>query len=47
MRGGSSKGAYFVARDLPADPAVRDELLLRVMGSPDPRRSTAWAAPTP
>ncbi|MBU6529635.1 4-oxalomesaconate tautomerase [Streptomyces mayonensis] len=38
MRGGTSKGAYFLADDLPADPAARDELLLRVMGSPDPRQ---------
>jgi 4-oxalomesaconate tautomerase len=36
MRGGTSKGAFFVASDLPADPAERDELLLRIMGSPDP-----------
>ena len=38
MRGGTSKGAYFLASDLPADPALRDALLLRVMGSPDPRQ---------
>jgi 4-oxalomesaconate tautomerase len=38
MRGGTSKGAYFLAGDLPADPAGRDELLLRIMGSPDPRQ---------
>ncbi|WP_316775933.1 4-oxalomesaconate tautomerase [Streptomyces sasae] len=38
MRGGTSKGAYFLAEDLPADPATRDRLLLRVMGSPDPRQ---------
>ncbi|MCG7208314.1 4-oxalomesaconate tautomerase [Streptomyces arenae] len=38
MRGGTSKGAYFLAGDLPAAPAARDELLLRVMGSPDPRQ---------
>ena len=38
MRGGTSKGAYFLAGDLPADPAERDELLLRIMGSPDPRQ---------
>nr|WP_269475836.1 MULTISPECIES: 4-oxalomesaconate tautomerase [Streptomyces] len=38
MRGGTSKGAYFLATDLPADPAARDELLLRVMGSPDERQ---------
>lgn len=38
MRGGTSKGAYFLAEDLPADPAQRDRLLLSVMGSPDPRQ---------
>ncbi|MHA5052542.1 4-oxalomesaconate tautomerase [Streptomyces sp. SD15] len=38
MRGGTSKGAYFLAEDLPADAAARDDLLLRVMGSPDPRQ---------
>lgn len=38
MRGGTSKGAYFLATDLPADPAARDALLLRIMGSPDPRQ---------
>ena len=35
MRGGTSKGVFFVADDLPADPAVRDRILLRVIGSPD------------
>lgn len=38
MRGGSSKGLYFLDTDLPADPAERDDLLLRVMGSPDERQ---------
>lgn len=38
MRGGTSKGAYFLASDLPADPAERNALLLAVMGSPDPRQ---------
>jgi 4-oxalomesaconate tautomerase len=38
MRGGSSKGAYFLGADLPADPAERDDLLLRIMGSPDERQ---------
>lgn len=38
MRGGTSKGAYFLASDLPADPAARDRVLLAVMGSPDPRQ---------
>jgi 4-oxalomesaconate tautomerase len=36
MRGGTSKGLYFLADDLPADAAERDDLLLRIMGSPDP-----------
>ncbi|WP_031060363.1 PrpF domain-containing protein, partial [Streptomyces sp. NRRL WC-3774] len=38
MRGGTSKGAYFLAHDLPAEPALRDGLLLRIMGSPDERQ---------
>ena len=38
MRGGTSKGAYFLARDLPATEVERDALLLSVMGSPDPRQ---------
>ncbi|WP_457947205.1 4-oxalomesaconate tautomerase [Pseudarthrobacter sp. alpha12b] len=38
MRGGTSKGALFLASDLPADPGERDDLLLRIMGSPDPRQ---------
>jgi 4-oxalomesaconate tautomerase len=38
MRGGTSKGAYFLSTDLPADTAARDKILLAVMGSPDPRQ---------
>ena len=38
MRGGTSKGGYFLADDLPSDPAARDAFLRRVMGSPDPRQ---------
>jgi 4-oxalomesaconate tautomerase len=38
MRGGTSKGGYFVREDLPADPAARDSFLLRAMGSPDARQ---------
>jgi 4-oxalomesaconate tautomerase len=38
IRGGTSKGAYFLADDLPADPAARDAFLLAVMGSPDKRQ---------
>jgi 4-oxalomesaconate tautomerase len=38
MRGGTSKGAYFLAEDLPSKIIARDRLLLAVMGSPDPRQ---------
>ena len=38
MRGGTSKGGYFLADDLPTDMAERDAALLRAMGSPDVRQ---------
>ncbi|CAN1548366.1 prpF, probable AcnD-accessory protein PrpF [Rhabdaerophilaceae bacterium] len=38
MRGGTSKGAYFLADDLPSEKAERNLLLLALMGSPDPRQ---------
>ena len=38
MRGGTSKGGYFLKDDLPHDVVERDALLLRVMGSPDSRQ---------
>ena len=38
MRGGTSKGTYFRAEDLPPDAALRDRVLLSVMGSPEPRQ---------
>jgi len=38
MRGGTSKGPFFNAADLPADTATRDRVLLAVMGSPDKRQ---------
>ena len=38
MRGGTSKGGYFLKDELPSDPAARDAFLLKVMGSPDPRQ---------
>ena len=34
MRGGTSKGPYFHAKDLPSNPTKRDQILLAVMGSP-------------
>ncbi|WP_319825025.1 4-oxalomesaconate tautomerase [Thalassovita sp.] len=38
MRGGTSKGGYFLRDDLPAEADARDRFLLRVMGSPDLRQ---------
>lgn len=38
MRGGTSKGPYFNAADLPKDVAERDRVLLAALGSPDPRQ---------
>src|SRR6266446_2670378 len=35
MRGGTSKGVFFLKDDLPSDPKQRERLLLRVIGSPD------------
>ncbi len=37
MRGGSSKGLFFLADDLPSG-AERDEILMQVMGTPDARQ---------
>jgi len=36
VRGGTSKGVFFHARDLPQDPAERDRVILHALGSPDP-----------
>lgn len=38
MRGGTSKGGFFLADALPADTAARDAFLLRAYGSPDVRQ---------
>ena len=35
MRGGSSKGVFFLDKDLPPAGQERDAILLRVIGSPD------------
>ena len=47
MRGGTSKGAFFLAEDLPQDIAERDAFLLRIMGSPDPRQIDGMGAADP
>jgi 4-oxalomesaconate tautomerase len=38
MRGGTSRGPFFLESDLPSDPALRDRVLLAAMGSPDDRQ---------
>lgn len=38
IRGGTSKGLYFLASDLPADAGTRDAVLMAAMGSPDERQ---------
>ena len=47
MRGGTSKGGYFLAEDLPADIAARNALLLGVMGSPDSRQINGMGGADP
>jgi len=47
MRGGTSKGGYFLAGDLPPDAAERDAFLLRMMGSPDPRQIDGMGGANP
>jgi 2-methylaconitate cis-trans-isomerase PrpF len=38
MRGGTSRGAFLHADDLPGDEALRDRVVLAIYGSPDPRQ---------
>ncbi|MFC5460561.1 4-oxalomesaconate tautomerase [Massilia niabensis] len=38
LRGGTSRGPFFLEADLPADAPARDRVLLAAMGSPDPRQ---------
>ena len=45
MRGGTSKGLFFLKTDLPAGVADRDAVLLAALGSPDPRQIDGLAAP--
>ncbi len=47
MRGGTSKGAYFFTDDLPAEIEARDQLLLRIMGTPDARQIDGIGGATP
>lgn len=47
MRGGTSKGIYIKANDLPGDPAERDAAILRIFGSPDVRQIDGLAGADP
>ncbi|WSB81334.1 4-oxalomesaconate tautomerase [Streptomyces sp. NBC_01775] len=47
MRGGTSRGPFFRATDLPSDGANRDAALLAAMGSPDPRQIDGLGGGTP
>ncbi len=47
MRGGTSKGAYFLASDLPADAAARDALILAAMGHGESRQIDGIGGGTP
>lgn len=38
MRGGTSRGVFFLASDLPEEDSLRDRIILAVFGSPDPRQ---------
>lgn len=47
MRGGTSKGGYFLASDLPQDRVARDAFLLDVMGSPDAKQIDGMGGANP
>lgn len=47
MRGGTSKGIILRADTLPADPAIRDSIILKIFGSPDRRQIDGLAGADP
>lgn len=47
MRGGTSKGGFFLAKDLPSETSERDAVLLRIMGSPDARQIDGMGGANP
>ena len=47
MRGGTSKGLYFLKSDLPENESKRDQLLLQIMGSPDERQINGLGGANP
>ncbi len=46
MRGGTSKGVFFLEKDLPSDVKARDEILLKAMGSPDKKQISGLGGAT-
>ncbi len=46
MRGGTSKGVFFLEKDLPCDVKSRDEILLKAMGSPDKKQISGLGGAT-
>ncbi len=47
MRGGTSKGVYLMASDLPEDPETRDRVILNIYGSPDVRQINGMGGADP
>lgn len=47
MRGGTSKGVYLMLNDLPSDPAMRDQVILNMYGSPDIRQINGMGGADP
>jgi 2-methylaconitate cis-trans-isomerase PrpF len=47
MRGGTSRGVFFRAENLPDDPTLRDRVVLAVFGSPDARQIDGLGGATP
>lgn len=47
MRGGTSKGVYLMTKDLPADPKLRDQVILDIYGSPDARQINGMGGADP
>lgn len=47
LRGGTSRGLFFLARDLPADRERREAILRDAFGSPDARQINGLAGATP
>lgn len=46
-RGGTSKGVFLRADDLPSDPEERDRIILEIFGSPDVRQLNGLGGATP